>query len=296
MDAVTSLEAMRAYAREARRAGRRVGFVPTMGALHAGHLSLLAVARARADVVVLSVFVNPLQFGPAEDFARYPRDPERDRRLAASAGADLLWAPATEAMYPEPPQVTVAPGEAADRFEGAARPGHFAGVLTVVLKLLSVVQPDVAVFGRKDLQQAALVRRMVRDFNLPVEIVVAPTVRERDGLALSSRNAYLDRTARQRATALARALVRGTELFRGGERSAGALAAGARAVLERESGLAVDYVACVSADDVRPVPTVDAGTALVLAARVEGGSGAGTRLIDNVILGEGLEGDGRLPG
>ena len=296
MDVVTSLEAMRAHAREARRAGRRVGFVPTMGALHAGHLSLLAVARARADVVVLSVFVNPLQFGPAEDFARYPRDLERDRRLAAAAGADLLWAPATDAMYPEPPRVTVAPGEAADRFEGAVRPGHFAGVLTVVLKLLAVVQPDVAVFGRKDLQQAALVRRMVRDFDLPVEIAIAPTVRERDGLALSSRNAYLDRTARQRSTALARALARGTELFRGGERNAAIVAAGARAVLELEPGVAVDYVACVSPDDVRPVPTVDAGTALVLAARVEGGSGAGTRLIDNVILGEGLEGDGRLPG
>ncbi len=292
MDVVIPLEAMRARTGEARRVGRRVAFVPTMGALHAGHLALLAAARARADVVVVSVFVNPLQFGPTEDFARYPRDLERDRRLAESAGADVLWAPETAAMYPEAPLVTVAPGEAGERLEGAARPGHFAGVLTVVLKLLAVVQPDLAVFGRKDLQQAALVRRMVRDFNLPVEIVVAPTVREPDGLALSSRNAYLDAPARKRAAALPRALDRGTALFRAGERSAAAVAGGARAVLESEPSLTVDYVACVSPDDVRPVTTLDAGTALVLAARV----GGGTRLIDNVILGQGLEGDARLAG
>lgn len=295
MDVVTTLEAMRGCVRAARGTGRRVGFVPTMGALHAGHLALLAAARARADRVVISVFVNPLQFGPAEDFARYPRDLERDRGLAAAAGADVFWAPETEAMYPEPPRVTVAPGEAGDRLEGAVRPGHFAGVLTVVLKLLSIVQPDVAVFGRKDLQQAALVRRMVRDFNLPVELVIAPTVRERDGLALSSRNAYLDAAGRRRAAALARALARGTELFRGGERSAAAVAAGARAVLESELALAVDYVACVAPEDVRPVAAVDAGTALVLAARV-GERGAGPRLIDNVILGEGLEADERIAG
>ncbi len=295
MDEVTSLEAMRERARAARAAGRRIGFVPTMGALHAGHLSLLGVARARADLVVLSVFVNPLQFGPAEDFDRYPRDLERDRRLAESAGADLLWAPETAAMYPEPPQVTVVAGEAGDRLEGAVRPGHFAGVLTVVLKLLSVVQPDVAVLGRKDLQQAALVRRMARDLNLPVEIVVAPTMREVDGLALSSRNAYLDAGARRRAVALSRALAWGTELFRGGERRAEAVEQAARAVLEGEPSLVVDYVACVCPDDARPVTRVDARTALVLAARVGPDRGA-TRLIDNVILGEGLEGDGRLAG
>lgn len=292
MDVVTSVEAMRERAREARRGGRRIAFVPTMGALHAGHLALLGAARSFADYVVISVFVNPLQFGPAEDFARYPRDLGRDRQLAASAGADVLWAPATDAMYPEPPRVTVAPGEAGDRFEGAARPGHFAGVLTVVLKLLSVVQPDVAVFGRKDLQQAALVRRMVRDFDLPVDIVVAATVREPDGLALSSRNAYLDPATRARAPVLARALARATDLFRGGERRAAAVAAAARAVLEGEPALAVEYVACVDPNDVRPVETVDAGTALVLAVRL--GNGSGTRLIDNVILGAGLEGDGRI--
>jgi pantoate--beta-alanine ligase len=290
MDVVIPLEAMRARTGQARRAGRRVAFVPTMGALHAGHLSLLTAARARADVVVISVFVNPLQFGPAEDFARYPRDLERDCRLAASAGADVLWAPETAAMYPETPRVMVTPGEAGERLEGAVRPGHFAGVLTVVLKLLAIVHPDVAVFGRKDLQQATLVRRMVRDFNLPVEIVVAPTVREPDGLALSSRNAYLDAAARRRAAALPRALARGTELFRAGERSAVVVAGGARAVLEREPELTVDYVACVGADDAELVSTVDPGTALVLAARV----GGGPRLIDNVILGQGLEGDERL--
>jgi len=294
VDQLGAPEEMRARSLDARRAGRRIALVPTMGALHAGHLSLLRVARARADVVVLSVFVNPLQFGPTEDFARYPRDLERDRRLAASAGADVLWAPATDAMYPEPPRVTVQPGDAGARLEGAARPGHFAGVLTVVLKLLSVVGPDVAVFGRKDLQQAALVRRMARDFNLPVEIVVAPTVRDRDGLALSSRNAYLAAEPRRQAGAIPRALARGVELFGGGERSAAALAAAAREVLEREDGVTVDYVACVRAEDAEPVAAADAGTAMVAAARV--GGPAGTRLIDNVILGEGLEGDERITG
>ena len=181
MLSVSAPSAMASHAREARRAGRHVGLVPTMGALHAGHVSLVEEARRRADLVVMSVFVNPLQFGPGEDFARYPRDLARDTALAREAGVDILWAPSTEAMYPEPPQVTVAPGPAGDRFEGAVRPGHFAGVLTVVLKLFGVVQPDVAVFGRKDFQQAVLIRRMARDLDLPVEVVVAPTVRERDG-------------------------------------------------------------------------------------------------------------------
>jgi len=287
---VSALTAMRAHAQEARRAGRRIGFVPTMGALHAGHLALVTAARARSDIVVLSVFVNPLQFGPGEDFARYPRDLQRDTTLAAAGGVDVLWAPSRDAIYPEAPQVTVVPGPAGDRLEGAIRPGHFGGVLTVVLKLFGLVQPDVAVFGRKDFQQAALVRRMVRDLNLPIDLVVSPTIREADGLALSSRNVYLDPAARAAAAALPRALACGVEAFRGGERDAGALVGGARRVLEAERGLTVDYAACV-ADDLEPQVSADERSVLVVAARA-----AGTRLIDNVVLGEGLEEDIRVAG
>ncbi len=194
-------------------------------------------------------------------------------------------------MYPEPPQVTVAPGPAGERLEGAVRPGHFGGVLTVVAKLFSVVQPDVAVFGRKDFQQAALIQRMVRDLSLPVDVVVAATVREADGLALSSRNAFLDAGARAAAAALPGALAKAVGRFRSGERSAGALAACARRVLEGERGLSVDYVACFGPDDLEPLDAVDEHSVLAVAARI-----GGTRLIDNVVLGAGLEGDIRVAG
>ena len=291
MLSISDPAAMREHARDVRRGGRRLGFVPTMGALHAGHLALVAAARTRADAVVLSVFVNPLQFGPGEDFARYPRDLPRDTGLAERAGVDVLWAPAPDAMYPEPPRVTVQPGPAGERLEGAVRPGHFAGVLTVVAKLFHAVEPDVAIFGRKDFQQAALIRRMVRDLGFPVEIVVAPTVREPDGLAMSSRNAYLDAGARAAAAALSRALATAVEAFRAGERGGTALSGRARRVLEAEPGVAIDYVACVAPDTVEPVEAVDGTSVLALAARV-----GGTRLIDNVVLGVGLEEDVRVGG
>lgn len=261
-----------------------------MGFLHAGHLALVAEARRRSDLVAMSIFVNPLQFAAGEDFSRYPRDLDRDRGLAASAGVDLLWTPGRDEMYPRPPLVTVSPGPMGERLEGASRPGHFAGVLTVVLKLFAVAEPDVAVFGRKDFQQAALIRRMAGDLNLPVEIVVAPTVRGRDLLALSSRNVYLSAAARTRAAALPRALGRGVDLFRAGERRAAEIVAAARAELE-ESGAAVDYVACVGPEECEPIEAAGEGSVLAVAARIEG-----TRLIDNVILGEGLEGDVRADG
>ena len=291
MLSISDPAAMREHARDVRRGGRRLGFVPTMGALHAGHLALVADARTRSDAVVLSVFVNPLQFGPGEDFARYPRDLPRDSGLAERAGVDVLWAPAPDAMYPEPPRVTVQPGPAGERLEGAVRPGHFAGVLTVVAKLFHAVEPDVAIFGRKDFQQAALIRRMVRDLGFPVEIVVAPTVREPDGLAMSSRNAYLDAGARAAAAALPRALATAVEAFRAGERGGTALSGRARRVLEAAPGVAIDYVACVAPDTVEPVEAVDGTSVLALAARV-----GGTRLIDNVVLGAGLEEDVRVGG
>jgi pantoate--beta-alanine ligase len=291
MRVIEGLAEMRDACAQARRGGARLGFVPTMGSLHAGHLRLVEVARERAARVALSIFVNPLQFGPAEDFARYPRDAERDRALAGSAGVDLLWMPTREAMYPGGPGVTVAPGPMGEGLEGATRPGHFAGVLTVVLKLFAVVQPDVAVFGRKDAQQAALVRRMVADFDLPVDVVVAPTVRESDGLALSSRNVYLDPQARRRALLLSGALAAGVASFRRGERRGGAVAAAARAVLDADAAIAVDYVACVDPGTFAPAERASGDCVLAVAARV-----GATRLIDNVVLGQGLEADVRLPG
>src|SRR3989454_3614961 len=207
---------MRAWSRAERTKGRRIGFVPTMGSLHEGHLRLVDGARDHADRVVLSVFVNPLQFGPQEDFERYPRSLADDRRLAAEREVDCLFVPETAAMYAAEPLVRVSPGPTAETLEGAARPGHFAGVLTVVAKLFHIVEPDLAVFGRKDYQQAVLVRQMVRDLDFPVEIDVAPTVRELDGLALSSRNAFLDPDQRRAALALSRALRAVEQAWRGG--------------------------------------------------------------------------------
>ena len=288
MRVVEPLPAMRDACAALRAERGSLAFVPTMGFLHAGHLHLVRVARERAGAAAMSIFVNPLQFGPAEDFTRYPRDEARDRALAEGAGVDLLWMPAQGTMYPERPLVRVDPGPLAAGFEGAVRPGHFAGVLTVVLKLLEVVRPDVAVFGRKDVQQATLVRRMVTDFDLPVAIVVAPTVREPDGLALSSRNVYLDAAARRRAVALSRALAAGVARFRAGERDAAALAAAARAALDAEPEVAVDYLACIDPATFTAASRADERSVLAVAAHV-----GGTRLIDNVVLGEGLEGDVR---
>ena len=215
---------MRAWSRAERARGRRIGFVPTMGFLHEGHLRLVDRARERADRVVMSIFVNPLQFGPGEDFATYPRDVERDKQLAAGRNVDCLFLPNAQAMYPTDPLVRVHPGPMADGLEGAARPGHFAGVLTVVAKLFHVVEPDIAVFGRKDFQQAMLVRRMADDLNFGLEVDVAPTVRELDGLALSSRNAYLQGDERRAALALSSALRAVAQAWWGGDAAPGPLA------------------------------------------------------------------------
>jgi len=255
-----------------------------MGFLHEGHLQLVDRAKQRADRVVMSIFVNPLQFGPTEDLAQYPRDLERDRRLAAERGVDCLFVPEASAMYPTEPLVRVAPGPMADALEGAARPGHFAGVLIVVAKLFHIVEPDIAVFGRKDFQQAMLVRRMVEDLSSGLEIDVAPTVRELDGLALSSRNTYLQGDERRAALALSRALRAVEQAWRGGEADPGPLARRGLEVL-RAPGVAPEYLALVD-DQMRPVARVDARTVVLVAAKV-----GKTRLIDNVVLGEGVASD-----
>jgi pantoate--beta-alanine ligase len=229
----------------------------------------------------MSIFVNPLQFGPTEDLARYPRDPEGDAEKAASRGVDLLFTPAVEDMYRADRVVSIAATRLDRRWEGEIRPGHFAGMLTVVCKLLNIVQPDVAVFGQKDLQQAALVRAMVRDLDVPVQIAVAPIVRESDGLAMSSRNVYLSPDERRRALALSRALRAMTAAFDAGERSGEALVTTGRAVLDAERDVRVDYLAVVDAATLEPVATAERGAAALLAARV-----GATRLLDNAILGE----------
>ena len=275
---------MRAWSRAERDRGRRIGFVPTMGFLHEGHLRLVDRARERTDRVVMSIFVNPLQFGAGEDFTTYPRDVERDKKLASERGVECLFLPDAKAIYPADPLVRLHPGPMADGLEGAARPGHFAGVLTVVAKLFHLVEPDIAVFGRKDFQQAMLVRRMVDDLNFALEVDVAPTVRELDGLALSSRNAYLQGDERRAALALSRALRGVEQAWRGGEADPGPLARRGLDVL-RAPGVAPEYLALVD-DQMRPVARVDARTVVLVAAKV-----GKTRLIDNVVLGEGIAND-----
>lgn len=280
MQRLTRVADVRDFVAAARARGSRVGFVPTMGFLHEGHLRLVDEARGRTEVVIMSIFVNPLQFGPTEDLARYPRDVEGDAAKAEARGVDALFIPDGKEIYPEPPRIVVSPRSLAARWEGAARPGHFEGVLTVVAKLFNIVQPNVAVFGQKDIQQATLVRAMVRDLDMPVEIVVAPTVREADGLAMSSRNTYLDPAARERALALSGALHAVQAAHAGGERSAARLEEVARAHLAERGVEAVDYIAIADPDTLEPLVQAHAGAIVALAARV-----GRTRLIDNVILG-----------
>jgi len=254
-----------------------------MGYLHEGHLALVDAAHAQAERVVLSIFVNPLQFGPNEDLARYPRDLARDRGLAAIRRVDALFIPSGETMYPPGSEVRIVPGETATRWEGVVRPGHFTGVLTVVAKLLNLVDPDVACFGQKDIQQAVLIRRMVQDLDWPIEIAIVPTIREPDGLALSSRNVYLDSAGRIQALSLSRSLRRASELWQGGEVRADVLRAAMDEVFRVYPHVTVDYIAIVDPLMMRPVNLVDATTVIATAARV-----GSTRLIDNIILGQGV--------
>src|SRR4051812_22361190 len=262
-----------------RSAGERIGFVPTMGALHAGHLSLVRLAHEHASRVVASVFVNPAQFGPHEDFNRSPRQPEKDVALLAEAGCDLLFLPDVETIYPPGNATFVEPGGAAEGLEGAFRPGHFRGVATVVCGLFNLVRADVAVFGEKDAQQLAVIRQMVRDLHLPVEIVPGPTVREADGLAMSSRNAYLSPEERRAAAVLHRALRAAETAISEGERRGDAVRQRLREVLNTEPLARVEYAEVVSSDSFQPVETLSGRLVLPLAVRI-----GRTRLIDNIRL------------
>jgi pantoate--beta-alanine ligase len=270
----------RAACRSARRAGKRLGLVPTMGALHDGHLSLVRAAKAQCDLVAVSIFVNPTQFGPTEDFTRYPRTFERDCQLLEKEGVDIVFAPSTEEVYRKDEVTWVTVEGLSEKLDGKSRPGHFRGVTTVVSKLFHIVGPDLAFFGQKDAAQVAVVRRLVRDLNMPVEIVVCPIVREPDGLAMSSRNAYLNPEERCRALVLQRSLRWIEEAFRGGERSAGRLLAAAKQVLANEPQVRLDYFEIVDPETLEPLDDISRPALVALAAYV-----GSTRLIDNVVLG-----------
>ena len=277
---IESIFEMRREIRLHRVHTRRIALVPTMGYLHDGHVSLLRAARETADIVVLSIFVNPMQFGPREDLARYPRDLEGDLAKAAKAGVDLVFAPRAEDMYPKGFQTSVEVKEVSQGMCGERRPGHFVGVATVVLKLFHIVEPDVAIFGEKDFQQLQVIKRMVRDLDVPVEVAGLPIVRESDGLAMSSRNAYLSEGERKQALGLSQALNAAREKYAAGERDAAAIVGAAKGVLDRAEGIKLEYLELRDAASLAVVSgKVEAPVVLAVAGQV-----GATRLIDNAIL------------
>jgi pantoate--beta-alanine ligase len=282
METITSRQRMMSVAREIQREGNRtIGFVPTMGALHAGHLSLVQAARAKCDVVVVSVFVNPAQFGPKEDFTSYPRDLTHDLALLAESNVDYVFAPAVEEIYPPGFSTYVTVEGLSDQLEGAARPGHFRGVATVVALLLNIIRPDFAFFGQKDAQQAIVIKQMVRDLAFDSEVVVLPTARAESGLALSSRNDYLDEKERKAATVLYRALSRAAAEYDNGERNASRLIEAVKSTVDKEPLARIDYVSVNDAETLERLDGVEDRPALVSLAVYIGK----TRLIDNIVLG-----------
>ena len=276
---VTTVAQLRETLAAVRRAGKRIALVPTMGALHEGHLSLVRAAQAECDYTVVSIYVNPSQFGPGEDLATYPRTMQADLAALAECRADLVFAPSDDEVYRPGHATWVEVGGVAEPLEGACRPGHFRGVATIVLKLLGMVQPDAAYFGQKDFQQARVIQRMAADLDLPVTIRVCPTVREPDGLAISSRNRRLSPAARQRALVLWQSLLLARDLVARGERRTAAIAAQMREMIEIADDARIDYIALVDPDTLRPVETVAGPTLAALAVKIED-----TRLIDNCLL------------
>jgi pantoate--beta-alanine ligase len=269
----------RAACRDARANRKRLGLVPTMGALHEGHLSLVRAAKARCDAVAVSIFVNPTQFGPTEDLSKYPRQFDQDRQLLEKEGVDILFAPSVEEIYPDGQVTWVLVEGLSEKLDGRSRPGHFRGVTTIVAKLFHILQPDAAFFGQKDAAQLAVIRRMVQDLNFPIEIVACPILRESDGLAMSSRNAYLNREERTRALVLQRSLQQVQWEFQAGERIAAKLIAAAKEVLAREPQVVLDYFEIVDPNTLDPVERISQKTLVAVAACV-----GSTRLIDNAVL------------
>jgi pantoate--beta-alanine ligase len=279
MQVLPTIREMRAACRAARQGGQSLGFVPTMGALHAGHISLVRAARAQCDVVAASIFVNPTQFGPNEDFAKYPRTFEQDCAMLEAEGVALVFAPTPDEMYPPGATTFVEVAEVGDRLDGASRPGHFRGVATVVAKLFHIVAPDKAFFGQKDAAQVAVLRRMVRDLNFDLELVVCPIIREPDGLAMSSRNRYLSARERDLSLVLSRALEAIYATYHAGQTNVGPLLDAAHSVMAIHPEVRIDYIAIVDPDTLLPLTQAVPGALAAIAAYV-----GSTRLIDNTIL------------
>jgi len=276
---IETVGGMKVACRSVTQTGKRLGLVPTMGALHEGHLSLVRAAKSQSDVVAVSIFVNPLQFGPTEDFAKYPRTLDRDVALLQQLGVDLVFVPSVAEMYPPGAKTHVEVSDLSGRLDGGSRPGHFRGVTTVVCKLLETIRPDRAFFGQKDASQVAVLRTMVRDLDMDVEIVVCPIVREADGLAMSSRNAYLNGAQRQQALVLSRSLQQVKSAVGAGERDAEKLAAIGTGTITAEPGVRLDYFAIVDPNTLEPQRDVSRGALVAVAAWV-----GPTRLIDNILL------------
>lgn len=279
MRTISSAAEMTVLCKEARSSGRRIGLVPTMGALHEGHLSLVRTARAQSNVVVVSLFVNPTQFGPKEDFSTYPRALEKDSALLEAEKVDFLFSPSVEEMYPPGVPTWVIVEGLSEKLDGRSRPGHFRGVTTVVSKLFNIVQPDLAFFGQKDAAQASIIRRMARDLNFDLRIVVCPIVREKDGLAMSSRNVYLNPVQRKAATVLYRSLMRIQTLADQGESNSARLIEAGKDVIAEEPQVRLDYLEIVNWETLDPVTDIAGGALAAVAAYV-----GETRLIDNVLL------------
>jgi len=275
---VTRLEDMQRLSLEYKRRGKTVGFVPTMGYLHEGHTSLINIARKHADIVVVSIFVNPIQFGPSEDYNRYPRDIERDKEILEKMGVDIMFYPSVDDLYPEGFTTYVEVKGLSDKLCGRYRPGHFRGVTTVVAKLFNIVIPDIAVFGEKDAQQAIIIKRMVRDLNFPVKIIVGPTVREPDGLAMSSRNEYLTEEERKVAPAIYQSLLLAKNLVEQGERDASKIIAAMYEFLSKYERIKVEYIEIVDKEGLNPIERLEKGEALIAIAAYLGKA----RLIDNI--------------
>jgi pantoate--beta-alanine ligase len=276
---VETVREVKAFVAACRKRGQRIGFVPTMGAFHEGHLSLMRTARQENDVVVVSIFVNPIQFSAGEDFDRYPRRPEQDVKLAQSEDVALVFTPSVAEIYPKGFDTYVDQTDLPSKLCGAQRPGHFRGVMTIVTKLFNIVTPDVAYFGQKDYQQSLIIRRTVVDLNLPVAVKVLPTVREEDGVAMSSRNAYLGPKQRKDAVCLSLALKRAQDLVHGGEGSAARVAADLRKFVHKTKGARVEYVEIVNSETLEPVKEIKGRTLIALAVRI-----GKARLIDNCIV------------
>ena len=282
METIKSRDRMMSIARELLRGNRTIGLVPTMGALHEGHLSLVRAARAKCDVVVVSIFVNPAQFDRSEDLKSYPRDLKRDAALLANENVDYVFAPSAEDMYPPGFSTYVSVEALTNKLEGAARPGHFRGVTTIVAILLNIVRPDFAFFGQKDAQQAIVIKQMVRDLAFDTEVIVRPIMREESGLAMSSRNQHLNEEQRRAATILRQALLKARVTYENGERNAARLIDGVREIIEQEPLVQIDYVSLNDAETLAKLQRVDNGTALLSLAAFVGR----TRLIDNIVLGQ----------